>query len=261
MEIKQYYLTNNSCYSNPKIIKPIGFMLHSTGANNPNLKRYIQPDDGIIGYNEYQNDWNRPFPQVDTMVHGFIGKDDFGIVRAYQILPYDYKAWHCGGSGNNTHVSWEMCEDDLTDKSYFNSTYSIAVEVATDFCKQYNYDETCIVDHSEGNKLGIASNHGDVKHWFSRFGKTMDDFREDVRKNLEGEDMTKDEVKQIVKEMLEEMKEMQVSAWAKPIIERAMEKGITDGTKPRAYAERQEVVAMVMNMYDEIIKKLDKKLK
>lgn len=39
--------------------------------------------------------------------------------------------------------------------------------------------------HSEGHKLGIASNHADVGHWFSKHGKSMDTFRADVLDALE----------------------------------------------------------------------------
>ena len=40
--------------------------------------------------------------------------------------------------------------------------------------------------------MGIASNHGDVRHWFSRFGKSMDDVRRDVARRLkEGDVMSK----------------------------------------------------------------------
>ena len=28
---------------------PRGVMIHSTGAENPNLRRYVQPDDGTLG--------------------------------------------------------------------------------------------------------------------------------------------------------------------------------------------------------------------
>ena len=41
-------------------------------------------------------------------------------------------------------------------------------------------DKVCIC-HSEGYKRGIASNHGDVMHWFPKHGKSMDTFRADVK--------------------------------------------------------------------------------
>lgn len=31
-------------------------------ANNPNLKRYVGPDDGLLGKNQYNNHWNQDKP-------------------------------------------------------------------------------------------------------------------------------------------------------------------------------------------------------
>ena len=39
------YLVRNACYMAGVKMAPRGLMLHSTGANNPNLRRYIQPVD------------------------------------------------------------------------------------------------------------------------------------------------------------------------------------------------------------------------
>ncbi len=53
-------------------------------------------------------------------------------------------------------------------------------------------DITC---HSEGYKQGIASNHGDVMHWFPKHGKTMDTFRADVKKLLSEEEKSAEPAK------------------------------------------------------------------
>ena len=42
-----------------------------------------------------------------------------------------------------------------------------------------------ILDHATSCKLGFGSNHGDVQHWFKRYGKTLDDVRNDVAKLME----------------------------------------------------------------------------
>jgi len=47
--------------------------------------------------------------------------------------------------------------------------------------------EKNIICHSEGYKQGVASNHGDVMHWFPKHGKSMDTFRKDVKALLEKE--------------------------------------------------------------------------
>jgi hypothetical protein len=37
-----------------------------------------------------------------------------------------------------------------------------------------------ILCHYDSYKLGLGTNHGDVYHWFKKYGKTMDDVRRDV---------------------------------------------------------------------------------
>lgn len=37
-----------------------------------------------------------------------------------------------------------------------------------------------ILCHYDSYKLGMGSNHGDIYHWFSKYGKDMDDVRKDV---------------------------------------------------------------------------------
>lgn len=207
VQITQYFLTNNDCYKVGKKHTPIGIMVHSTGANNPELRRYIGPDDGVIGKNQYNNHWNQP--GIKKCVHAFIGKDKNGVVRIYQTLPWDMAGWHSGvGSlgyaknANNTgYIGFEICEDALTDAKYFAECYRLAVELCAYLVEQYpTIKIENIIGHYEGYQRGIASNHGDPRHWFSKFGKSMNDFRNEVRKRLEkkeDEAPTKSETKQL----------------------------------------------------------------
>jgi N-acetylmuramoyl-L-alanine amidase len=185
MNLRKLILTENACYKAGKTIVPKGIMVHSSGANNPYLKRYVGPDDGLLGKNPYNNHWNQDKPDGrQVCVHGFIGKLADGSIATYQTLPWNHRGWHAGGSANDTHIGFEICEDDLTDASYFSAVYKEAVELCVYLCKQYNLTEKDIICHSEGYKRGIASNHGDVMHWFPRHGKSMDTFRADVKKAL-----------------------------------------------------------------------------
>ena len=185
MNLHKLILTNNACYKAGRTITPKGIMVHSTGANNPSLKRYVGPDDGLLGKNQYNNHWNQNTPDGrQVCVHGFIGKLADGSIAAYQTLPWNMRGWHCGGSGNDTHISFEICEDGLTDAAYFNAVYEEAAELCAYLCKQYGLTEKNVICHSEGYKLGIASNHGDVMHWFPGFGKSMDTFRNEVGRLL-----------------------------------------------------------------------------
>lgn len=194
MNLFSCILTANDCYKKGETIKPKGVMIHSTGANNPNLKRYVQPlkTDGNysaliaqLGTNNNGNHWNKS--GTGACVHAFIGKLANGSIATVQTLPWNHRGWHAGsgnkGSANNTHISFEICEDALSDKTYFNKVYQEAVEVTAYLCKQYGLDplaDGVVICHSEGHKRGIASNHGDVMHWFPKHGKSMDAFRAEV---------------------------------------------------------------------------------
>lgn len=183
MNFQKLFLTKNDCYKAGRKIKVKGLMLHSTGANNPYISRYVQPDDGRLGKNKYNNHWNQS--GITKCVHGFIGKDTNGDICTYRTLPWDMRGWHAGGKANDTHIGIEICEDGLKDKSYFDKVYKEAVEVFAHLCKSYDLTEKDIIDHAEGRKLGIASNHGDVGHWFPKHGKSMNTFRADVKKLLQ----------------------------------------------------------------------------
>lgn len=250
MKLHRQILTNNDCYLRGRTIRPLGVMIHSTGANNPELRRYVAPNDGLLGEPSLRH-WNQS--GVGACVHAFIGKLADGSVATYQTLPWNMRGWHCGRSGNDTHISFEICEDGLEDGQYFQAVYREAVELTAYLCKEYGLDplaDGVVICHAEGHKRGIASNHADVLHWFPKFGKTMDDFRADVDLEMKGEnDLTEEQVRTIVRDeyakLEEERASQPASSWAKAKLEIARARGITDGTRPQSYATRQEVALMV----------------
>ena len=191
MEIIQCYQTKNPCYRKGTPMKPVGIVVHSTGANNPHLCRYVDCPERL-GVNRYGNHWNRP--EAATLVHGAIGLDKEGIVTVVNTLPYTRAAWGVGkgsrGSYNydpTGHIQFEMCEDDLTDPSYFDQVMGTAVAYCARLCREYGLAAESVVSHKEAHALGYASNHGDPENWMGRFGMTMEDFRARVRAKLKGE--------------------------------------------------------------------------
>jgi hypothetical protein len=172
--------TKNPCYTRAEKITPTGIMWHDTAAGNPYLKRYVGPDDGRLGKNQYGNYWNDPKHAV--CVHAFIGKLADGSLATYQILPWNYRGAHCGRAANLTHISFEICDDGYKDPDYFAKCYKEAVEFTAYLCKLYNIKpvKPHLIDHHEGNVLGIASNHSDCGPWMRKFGKSMDTVRADV---------------------------------------------------------------------------------
>ena len=251
MRLYTQLLTHNSCYIKGEHIKPRGVMVHSTGAANPYLRRYLSPDDGRLGEPSSRH-WNQG--GVGACVHAMIGKAADGSVAVYQTLPWTMRGWHCGRSGNDTHISFEICEDSLTDKGYFRDTYQVAVELTAYLCQLYHLDpqaDGVVLCHSEGYTRGIASNHADVMHWWRKFGVSMDDFRRDVAEKMKGgeRDLTEQEVRSIVREELAAAQaardKLPASDWAAEKLKQAKAAGITDGTRPRGWATREEVALMV----------------
>ena len=194
MKLNRQFATNNDCYRNGKQHSVVGIMVHSTGANNPKLSRYVAPDDGKLGAPSMSH-WNQPKPGGRSVcVHAFIGKLKDGSVATYQVLPWTMVGWHSGtgslgpakNANNKGYIGFEICEDGLDDVDYFNKVYQEAVELCAYLCTMYRIkpESPYLICHSEGYKLGIASNHADVMHWFPRFGKSMDTFREDVKNQM-----------------------------------------------------------------------------
>ena len=64
--------------------------------------------------------------------------------------------------------------------------------------------------------------------------------------NREDEDMTDEKFNELMERWLKARGEQEAEGWAKPHIERAKSAGITDGSRPRSFATRQEVMAMVL---------------
>lgn len=202
MILKTCMFTENACYKkNTKMTgnKPKGIVVHSTGANNPNLKRYVQPsrsdenyqetlDD--LGVNTNGNSWNRDMTRK-VCVHAFIGKNSKGVVETYQILPFDVCCWGVAsgtkGSYNsnpNARVQFEICEDNLINEDYFNAVMKEAQEFCAYLCKKYNLTVDKISSHKESHLAGYGNNHEDPHHWLKNFGKDMNWFRDEVKKLL-----------------------------------------------------------------------------
>lgn len=192
MDIITAYATKNDCYKKAQKMTPAGIVVHSTGANNPYLKRYVDAPDEV-GVNAYGNHWNNPASVMgrSVCVHSFIGYDKNKVVKVANILPYNYCCWGVGSGSKGSYnyspayIQFEMCEDGLTDKAYMEAVYKVAVEYCVYLCKKFNLSVNNIVSHKEAHALGYGSNHGDPNNWWDRYGRTMNDFRAAVKAGLE----------------------------------------------------------------------------
>ncbi len=133
--------------------------------------------------------WNTSTPNGRSVcVHAFL--DDTGI---YQTLPWNFRGWHAGGNANNSLIGFEICEPkDYADQVYFEQVKELAKKLCVYLCQKYNLEAESIITHCEGYKLkgkAFASNHADIDHWWKKYHNyTMDNFREEVKAELEREE-------------------------------------------------------------------------
>lgn len=184
MDIKTKYMTRNDCYNTDRKIAPKGIMVHSTAT------------PGIMA-GEWFSRWNKSYKAKEinrqVCVHAFI--DDKEV---WQYLPWNHRGWHAGGEANNSYIGFEICEpagftysgskmigyDIKMNEDYFRKVFNRAVELCVYLCKMYGLNERDIIDHSEGARLGNASGHSDVMHWFPKHGENMNTFRAAVKEKL-----------------------------------------------------------------------------
>ena len=201
--------THSTCYKGTTKMQIKGILWHSTGANNPNLKRYVQPYEGDpnynadiakLGKNAYKNDWNHV--SRNAGLNAWIGKFADGTVGTVQTMPWDFKPWGCGsgknGSCNNGWIQFEICEDNLSNKDYAQKVWNEAIDLSVYLCKMYNLnplgtakcgnvDVPVITCHNDSAKYGCGCNHSDINHWFPKIlGKNMDNARKEIAERLNG---------------------------------------------------------------------------
>lgn len=207
MDIVEAFATKNKCYQVAAPLTPQGIMLHSIGVPQPNASVMAR------NYNQYQPDGQ------SVCVHGFVQRDG----TYYHTLPYNLRAWHCGGSANQTHIGIEMTEpasivytggaswrdlDPAATEAHVRGTYAAAVELFAQLCEQYALDplaDGVIISHAEGAARGVASRHADPTHLWRAFGLTMDGFRAAVAEAMAAKNTVEEDDDMIRYHSIDEM--------------------------------------------------------
>ncbi len=188
LKIIKAYAVNNLCYAEAKKMTPKGIVVHSTGVNNPKLKRYVDAPKKV-GKNRYGNHWNVAKPGGRKVcVHAFIGYGKRKKINVAEILPLNICCYGVGygrkGSFNSdpAYIQFEICEDNLKNKKYYKKVFDTAAEYCAKLCKEYDINVSNIVGHCEAYEMGYGSNHSDPEHWMKKHGQSMGDFRKSVSK-------------------------------------------------------------------------------
>ena len=275
MNLIKCIMSQSTCYKGTTKGVPVGVLWHDTGAGNPEIKRYVQPDDNatdraellkILGKNPNGNDWNHRY--VEAGVNAFIGKLADGSIATVQTLPFNYRPWGCGsgkhGSCNGSSalynspfwIQFEICDDYYKDAAYFKKVYQEAIEFTAYICKTYGIDPNgtvkyngvtvpTILCHADSYKLGLGSAHGDVLDWFKKMGGyTMERVRKDVAAKIGGADVTKEEVQKMID-----------AAKAETNMEIELLNNEIDFTKRLVYGVRNQINLVIGNI-ESIVKNL-----
>jgi len=155
--------------------------------------------------------------------------------EAIEAIPLNEVAWHAGdggsGTGNRRSISIEICESGDRAKTLEN-----AIKLTAKLLKERGWGVDRLRRHYDWSKKICPRIFYDGGKW-----TTWEQFRQVVQKELTGGGtVTQDK--------------NQPSAWAKEAWEWAKKEGITDGTRPKDAATREEIITMLYN-YDQKVAK------
>ena len=164
------YCVNNDCYNSNRKLDSVSYLIVHSTAVYPTVIRAAK------GENNWFTRWNKP--GIQKLAHGFI--DDTGV---YQFAPENMRCWHIGNTwGNSNCIGYELCEFD--EKKEFIGTWNNAVELYALLCVKYGLKSDKVIGHCEAHDKGFATNHSDPVPYFKMHGRTMNDFRNDVKRRI-----------------------------------------------------------------------------
>jgi N-acetylmuramoyl-L-alanine amidase CwlA len=174
---------------------------------------------------------------LKTSAHYFVDSDSIT-----QSVPDNFVAYHCGANTykhkdcrNFNSIGIEIC-DDVRNGTIYPSEQTIqnVLELTRTLMKKYNIPAEHIIRHFDvTGKLCPAYWVDDTK-WKSEFWN-----------KIEGESMTKNDVLMVIQEQEDIKAEYPVSDWAKSAWEKAKEKGIMDGSRPKSNLTREQFAVVL----------------
>lgn len=187
-KIIRNYLTKNFHYKKNKVIPVERLVLHSVGCPQPDPNVFVRSWDSstakyvtqlVIGTTQVIE----VLPCLQTKGKAVkcyhVGKANYNSIGAEMTEPSTIK--YTGGS------NWVDLNPSKT-KAHVLATYEKAVDTFAQLCIFHGLNplkDGVILSHRECYKRGIGTNHGDVEHIWSKFGLTMNQFRKDVKAQVD----------------------------------------------------------------------------
>ena len=209
-----------------ELLVPIGIVLHETAT------------PGATAENEF-NFFNTT--DRDASAHGFVDWNGY-----IQTVPYTEVAWHAGYTANRKYIGIEMCHAE--NKADFKKVWDNTVEIVVDLINKCGFSISELTTHNEVSHRWGETDHTDPIGYFKKFGKTFEDFKNDVITRINGGlNMTQyEELKNIISKQEKEITALKVKLdkvdtyiynyiddnmpdWAKPTIKKLVNKGVLVG--------------------------------
>ena len=221
-----------------ELLVPIGIVLHETAT------------PGATAQNEflYFNGGDR-----GASAHGFVDWNGY-----IQTIPYDEVAWHAGYTANHKYIGIEMCH--ATNKADFDKVWNNTVEIVVGLINKCGFSINELTTHNEVSLRWRETDHTDPIGYFKKFGKTFEDFKNDVIAHMNGGltmtqyEELKDEIEKI-REQLSTYKYMdesikKISPYAFEALQAAVKKGaIAYGENGFTPGLTKDMIRMLIYMY------------
>ena len=205
---------------------PVGIVLHETAT------------PGATAENEF-NFFNTA--DRGASAHGFVDWNGY-----IQTMPYDEAAWHAGYTANHKYIGIEMCHAE--NKADFEKVWDNTIEIVVDLINKFGFSINELTTHNEVSLRWGETDHTDPIGYFKKFGKTFEDFKNDVITRINGGlNMTQyEELKNIISKQEKEISALKAKLdkvdtyiynyiddnmpkWAKPTIKKLVDKGVLVG--------------------------------
>lgn len=135
--------------------------------------------------------WSR---EPDYAVH-YVG-DWTDIV--YHCVPDDRLCWQVG-NGNPYVIGIELCH--ATNQNDFERVWNIGVEWAAMMLDRHGWGIDRLISHNDCSEWWGGSDHTDPLGYFEEYGKSWEQFKDEVADRLGDEDMTDEQIKKLAREI------------------------------------------------------------
>jgi N-acetylmuramoyl-L-alanine amidase len=139
--------------------------------------------------------------------------------HAVLSVPENMASWNAGNRDYNlSYLSMEICENNVMDNKLDQATYNNAVKLTADILKRHGWGIDKLLQHREvpGREWKNCPNKSLI-NW--------EQFKVDVQKEMQPKD--------------------DVSSWAREAQKFVIDKGISDGTRPKDTVTREEMWTML----------------